>query len=172
MPPSQDGGNEDGTMIWKGTFQVPNTRTTVALSLGARKAGPAQSVFNVLNGTQHFLMDQLAASGDGQIPLSHDPLYYDLEQGSYLTAESWRTEHFTWGILNSTIGWLIPHLAPISKYRQFVGARVSDGDWGLIGYITVESGYTGRFLPEILPGAAGVTDYTANPAPCHAACNS
>ena len=157
-------------MINKGQFQVPNTRTTVSLSLG-NKAGPAQAVFNVLNGTQHFLIDQLAASGDGQIPQSHDPFYYDLEQGSWFLAESYGTQHFTWGILNATLGWLIPHLAPISKYRQRLGAYVEDGDWGLIGHLTVDVGYTGRFLPEILQGAAGVTDYTENPVPCRIACH-
>ena len=170
MPPDQDGGNEDGTMVNKGQFQVPNTQIFIGLILGGRKAGPAQSMFNVLNGTQHFLMDQLAASGDGQIPQSHDPFYYDLEQGSWLVAESWGKGHFTWGILNATMGWMIPHLAPISKYRQYVGAYVTHSEWGLIGHIDVEAGYTGRFLPEILAGAAGVTDYTANPVPCRIAC--
>lgn len=170
MGPDQDGGNEDGTMVSKGGFQVPNTRILVSLSLGGRKGGPPQAMFNVLNGTQHWLMDQLAASGDGQIPQSHEPFYYDLEQGSYLFAESYKTAHFTWGILNATMGWLIPHLAPVSKYRQFVGAYIADLDYGLIGRLHVESGYTGRFLPEILQGAAGVTNYTENPVPCRIGC--
>lgn len=145
-------------MVNRETFAIPNTQLTVYLMLSS----PVDTVSmrNFLNITHKFFTDQLAASGDGQLPPSRNPFTYDMNQGLYMKATNHQPDqHFTWGYLNAIMGWLIPHLAPISKYRQEIGMMVTHADWGYVGYIGIKTGYTGSPLPEILPGPAGVYAY-------------
>ena len=142
-------------MTGKMTFAIPNTGIVVAPIL----AGPAvepRACLALLNATQHFLMDQLAASGDG--PVTSDPWTYDLDTGVYVSALSksfeGNKEPFTWGILNATMGWLIPHLAPISKYRQQASIHVRNNGV-FIGGIGLWPGYTGVNTPQTVGGVLG-----------------
>ena len=142
-------------MVGPAMFQIPNTPTLITLGL----TGPVspRANLNLLNATARFISNQLEASGDSQLPPSREPFIYDLEQGMFLNATSWtdQGEHLTWSMLNNTLGWLIPHLAPISKFRQGGVLWINDAKWGPVGIITFEAGYSGANLPTILPGALG-----------------
>ena len=156
--PSVDGGNMDNTMIGPGAFKIPNSDISVSLDLQTIVSPRAN--LNILNATAHFLDRQLVASGDGQLPQSRDPFIYDLEQGMYLNATSVPGQHLCWSYLNDTLGWLLPHLAAVSKYRQGGHMFIYVEPWGTVGWLGFYPGFSGVSLPTILPGAEGVTQYS------------
>ena len=161
LDPSQDGGNEDGTMIGPGAFEIPNSDGDLSVGLGFNSITSPTPLRNVLNQTSRFLAAQLAASGDGQLPPSREPFLFDLEQGAWVRATSFtnRDEHFMWGTLQLVFAWLYPHLAGVSKFRQGGMIHVGSKKWGPMGIIEFSPGFTGNATPEILQGAAGVYQY-------------
>ncbi|KAL8797883.1 MAG: hypothetical protein Q9195_000235 [Heterodermia aff. obscurata] len=161
LDPSQDGGNEDDTMIGPGAFQIPNSGGDLTASLGLNSIVSPSPLRNVLNQTSRFVAAQLAASGDGQLPPSREPFVYDLEQGAWIKAASftWWGQHFTWGMLQLVLAWLYPHLAGVSKFRQGGMVHVVSKEWGPVGTIEFQAGFTGNVTPEVLQGAAGVYQY-------------
>lgn len=147
-------------MINVGTFRIRNTPLTV--SVGLNSIVEPEALFNLLNATQRHLAAQLAASGDSQLPPSQEPFYYNLEQGVWLEAISFTDykQHFTWSMLNETLTWLIPHLAPVSKYRQGGMLAVGHDTWGYVGRIFIQAGYRQEGLSvPLLEGSAGVYQY-------------
>lgn len=161
LDPSQDGGNEDGTMIGPGAFQIPNSNGDLSAGLSLTGVVSPGALRNVLNQTSRFLAAQLAASGDSQLPPSRDPFVYDLEQGAWVTASSftWLDQHLTWTMLQQVFAWLYPHLAGVSKFRQGGVIHVGSKKWGPVGMIQFQPGFTGNATPEVLQGAAGVYQY-------------
>ena len=161
LDPSQDGGNEDGTMIGPGAFQIPNSNGDLSANLGLVAVVSPAPMRNLLNQTSRFLAAQLSASGDGQLPPSREPFVYDLEQGAWVRASSftWWGQHFTWSMLQLVINWLYPHLAGVSKFRQGGVIHVVSQKWGPVGIIEFRPGYTGNVTPEVLQGAEGVYQY-------------
>lgn len=144
-------------MIGPSLFQIPNTPLSIQLGLG--QIVDPEAMFNLLNATQRHIAAQLAASGDSQLPPSQEPFYYNLDQGMWFEAISFTEykQHFTWSMLNETMNWLVPHLAPVSKYRQSAVMFVRHETWGSVGRIFVQPGYISEGLGvPILQGSAGV----------------
>lgn len=94
VSPSVDGGNATGDQIGPSAFQIPDTDTKLYFSA----TGTTQSrlLKNLLNATLKFIRDQLAASGDGELPKHLDPFTYDLEQGIFFQASSQEGRHLTY----------------------------------------------------------------------------
>ena len=115
-----------------------------------------------MNETYQFILQQIAASGDGQIPQSRDPFKYDIEQGVYISMQSRPGQHLTWGIMGATVGWMLKHLGEQS-YAVEGYFQVYDsgwGDWAPIGYGSFQPGYLSNGeRATIIEGPAGVTVY-------------
>ena len=158
--PRIDGGNVDGTMIDGGSFQIPNTPLKVGLNL--LKIVDPEALFALLNATQLHVAAQLAASGDSQLPPSREPFWYNQNQGVWLEAQSvtWRNQHLLWSMLNDTLSWLIPHLAPVSQFGQGGSLTVQHDTWGFVGWIRFMDGFRSEGLGvEVLQGNAGVDQW-------------
>ena len=136
---------------------MPNTSTTVVLNLATPCSPVAQR--DVLNATYNFILAQITASGDGQLPQDVDPFYYDQSHGVFFQAQSVKGEHLTWGILGAAAGFLLQHQA-VSDYGLGGTFSVHDGNWGLVGTGQIAVGYSGVALPKIVDGPAGVTKYS------------
>ena len=154
-----DGGNADGDELSPNYFAIPGTRTSIRLTLSGM--GPASAERKVLNETRNFITEQLAASGDGQLPQSVDPFVFDSQAGCYFNATSLKGEHLTWGILGTTVNWLYKHMGERAQYREGATMWISDSDWGSVGIATIEFGYLNQPNPQIVQGPAGVTNYSA-----------
>ena len=72
-------------------------------SLGGRV--DVKGEFNVLDFTQHYIIEQLAQD--------RDALYVDLDQGVFLNVSSTQGLYLTWGMLDASMGCLIPHMGPV-----------------------------------------------------------
>lgn len=114
----------------------------------------------VLNGTYNFILAQILASGDGQLPQAVDPFYYDLNQGAYFTCQSVKGQHLTWGILGAAAGWFLHHLGEEAHYRYGVTFSVHDAPWGLVGGGEIKPGYTNKGIPQVIGGPDGVAHYS------------
>ena len=155
--PSDDGGNGTGDQIDDFTFKIPDTKTTLVVYLGEIVSRTNER--NVINATINFLTQQLAASGDGQLPQNVDPFTYDLEQGVYVQVNSTDGNHLTWGILGATMSWLNLHLSGYAAYRRGVKFHVWDEPWGHVGSGGINRGYSGVPVPQVVAGEAGVAHY-------------
>ena len=150
----------DGTMIGPGLFKIANTPLSIQLGLG--QIVDPEAMFNLLNATQRHIAAQLAASGDSQLPPSQEPFWYNLDQGVWFEAISFTDykQHLTWSMLNETMTWLVPHLAPVSKYRQSAAVFVIHATYGSVGRIFIQPGYKSEGLGvPVLAGSEGVYQY-------------
>ena len=152
-----DGGNGTGDQIADHTFKIPDTNTMLVVYTGGVVSPRGER--NVINATINFIHDQLAASGDGQLPQNVDPFIYDLEQGIFIRCNSSSGQHLTWGILDTTISWLNVHLSGYVQYRTEVTFFMWDAPWGLVGSGEITAGYSGVATPQVVQGPAGVTHY-------------
>ena len=153
-----DGGNADGDLTnLPNVFAIPGTRTQIKLY--TKLYGPASAERKLLNATRNFLAEQLAASGDGQLPQSVDPFVFDSQEGCFLNLTSAEGQHLTWGILSSAVNWLYKHMGERAQYRQGATIWIYDYPWGYVGIGVIEYGYLGQPNPQVVPGPAGVARY-------------
>ena len=140
-------------------FPIPGTLTSVRLGLNGR--GPSSAERKVLNATSNFITEQLAASGDGQLPQSVDPFTFDTQDGCYFNASSVEGQHLTWGILGDTVNWLYKHMGERAQYREGATLWIFDSNVDCVGIGLIVFDYTDHPNPQVVQGPAGVTNYSA-----------